>query len=38
MKEKLKDLLVSYWADAVDEPANIEGPQVNCSTSASLIP
>ena len=24
MKEKLKDLLVSYWADAVDEPANIE--------------
>ena len=23
-KEKLKDLLVSYWADAVDEPANIE--------------
>jgi hypothetical protein len=24
MKEKLKDLLVSYWADAADEPANIE--------------
>jgi hypothetical protein len=24
MKEKLKDLLVSYWADAIDEPANIE--------------
>jgi hypothetical protein len=24
MKEKLKDLLVSYWADAIDEPANIK--------------
>jgi hypothetical protein len=24
MKEKLKDLLVSYWADAIDKPANIE--------------
>jgi hypothetical protein len=24
MKDKLKDLLVSYWADAIDEPANIE--------------
>ena len=24
MKEKLKDLLVSYWADSVNEPANIE--------------
>ena len=24
MKEKLKDLLVSYWADAKDEPKNIE--------------